>query len=109
MPFPVLGDLPNSAIEPTSLVHPELASGFFTTSAMEPMHITGHSGCLQYFTFKSNEYDTNEYPCMYICILICYILKDKVLRMELLGTYTFLRHLLEISKLYSRICTNLHF
>ena len=123
VPFPTPGDLPNSGMEPTSLVCPALASGFFTTSASwEPLDITGYSGCLQYFTFKtnaaaaaaakslqSNEYDTNEYPCTYICILVCYILKNKVLRMELLGTYTFLRHLLEISKLYPRICTNLHF
>ena len=31
-PFPSLGDLPHSGIEPTSLMSPVLAGGFFTTS-----------------------------------------------------------------------------
>ena len=31
--FPPPGDLPNSGIEPASLVPPALAGGFFTTSA----------------------------------------------------------------------------
>ena len=31
VPFPTPGDLPNPGIEPTSLVSPALASGFFTT------------------------------------------------------------------------------
>ena len=31
LPFPPLGDLPDPGIEPTSLVPPELAGGFFTT------------------------------------------------------------------------------
>ena len=35
LPFPTPGDLPNPGIEPTSLVSPELAGGFFTTSAMK--------------------------------------------------------------------------
>ena len=33
LPFPTPGDLPDPGIEPTSLVSPALASGFFTTSA----------------------------------------------------------------------------
>ena len=33
LPFPTPGDLPNPGIEPTSLVSPALAGGFFTTSA----------------------------------------------------------------------------
>ena len=33
LPFPVLGDLPNPGIKPTSLVSPALAGRFFTTSA----------------------------------------------------------------------------
>ena len=32
-PYPPLGDLSNSEIEPTSLLSPALAGGFFTTSA----------------------------------------------------------------------------
>ena len=31
LPFPTPGDLPNPGIEPTSLVSPALAGGFFTT------------------------------------------------------------------------------
>ena len=31
LPFPPPGDLPNSGIEPMSLVSPDLADGFFTT------------------------------------------------------------------------------
>ena len=30
-PFPISGDLPNPGTEPTSLVSPTLAGGFFTT------------------------------------------------------------------------------
>ena len=33
LPCPPPGDLPNPGIEPTSLVSPALAGGFFTTSA----------------------------------------------------------------------------
>ena len=33
LPFPIPGDLPDPGIEPTSLVSPELAGGFFTTDA----------------------------------------------------------------------------
>ena len=33
LPVPTPGDLPDSGIEPTSLVSPALAGGFFTTSA----------------------------------------------------------------------------
>ena len=33
LPFPPPGDLPNPGIEPTSLMSPALAGGFFTTSA----------------------------------------------------------------------------
>ena len=32
LPFPTPGDLPDPGIEPTSLVSPALAGGFFTTS-----------------------------------------------------------------------------
>ena len=32
LPFPSLGDLPNPGTEPTSLMSPALAGGFFTTS-----------------------------------------------------------------------------
>ena len=31
LPFPILGDLPNPGIKPTSLVSPALAGRFFTT------------------------------------------------------------------------------
>ena len=34
LPFPPLGDLPDSGIEPASLTSPALASRFFTTSAI---------------------------------------------------------------------------
>ena len=33
LPFPSPGDLPDTRIEPTSLMSPALAGGFFTTSA----------------------------------------------------------------------------
>ena len=33
LPFLPPGDLPDSGIEPTSLMYPELAGGFFTTGA----------------------------------------------------------------------------
>ena len=33
LPFPSLGDLPDSGIKPASLTSPALASGFFTPSA----------------------------------------------------------------------------
>ena len=33
LPFPIPGDLPDPGIEPTSLVSPALAGGFFTMSA----------------------------------------------------------------------------
>ena len=33
LPFPSLGGLPDPGIEPTSLMYPVLAGGFFTTSA----------------------------------------------------------------------------
>ena len=35
LPLPTPGDLPAPGIEPTSLVSPALASGFFTTSATQ--------------------------------------------------------------------------
>ena len=44
LPFPPPGDLPDSGIEPVSLVSPVLAGGFFTTStALETLeHFLGH-------------------------------------------------------------------
>ena len=39
LPFPTLGDLPDPGIEPTSLVSPALAGGFFTTAP--PGKLTG--------------------------------------------------------------------
>ena len=40
MPFPTLGDLPDSGIELTSLVSPALAGGFFTIAQPEePMRL----------------------------------------------------------------------
>ena len=44
LPFPPPGDLPDSGIEPVSLVSPVLAGGFFTTStAWETLeHFLGH-------------------------------------------------------------------
>ena len=33
MPFPPPGDLPDLGVEPSSLISPALAAGFFTTSA----------------------------------------------------------------------------
>ena len=32
LPFPTPGDLPDPGVQPVSLVFPELAGGFFTTS-----------------------------------------------------------------------------
>ena len=41
LPCPSPGDLPNPGIEPTSLMSPALAGGFFTTSATwEPQKST---------------------------------------------------------------------
>ena len=34
LPFPTPGDLPNPGIEPTSLMSPALAGGFFTTAIL---------------------------------------------------------------------------
>ena len=49
LPFPTPGDLPDPGIEPTSLVSPVLAGGFFTTSAswealnaVKPLKIVNH-------------------------------------------------------------------
>ena len=39
LPFPPLGNLPNSGIEPASPVSPALAGGFFNTSATWEAHI----------------------------------------------------------------------
>ena len=39
LPCPPPGDLPNPGIEPTSLVSPTLAGGFFTTSATWEEHL----------------------------------------------------------------------
>ena len=36
--FPTPGDLPDPSIEPTSLVSPALAGGFFTTAAAQKPH-----------------------------------------------------------------------
>ena len=51
LPCPLPGDLPNPGIEPTSLISPALAGGFFTTSATweapfkEVMRVkSGHTG-----------------------------------------------------------------
>ena len=33
LPFPPLGDLPDLGVQPTSLMSPALAGGFFTSSA----------------------------------------------------------------------------
>ena len=38
MAFPALGDLPDPGIEPTSLVSPALAGGFFTTAPLGNLH-----------------------------------------------------------------------
>ena len=39
LPLPSPGDLPDPGIEPTSLMSPALAGGFFTTSASWEAHI----------------------------------------------------------------------
>ena len=41
LPFPSPEDLPNAGIEPTSLMSPALAGGFFTTSAAWETEDTG--------------------------------------------------------------------
>ena len=38
VPFPTPGELPKSGIKPESLPFPELAGGFFTTSATSEAH-----------------------------------------------------------------------
>ena len=43
MPFPTQGDLPDSGIETASLMSPELAGGFFTTSATCIQHTHTHT------------------------------------------------------------------
>ena len=43
LPSPPPGDLPNPGIEPTSLMSPALASGFFTTTATWEAHISPQS------------------------------------------------------------------
>ena len=43
LPFPPPGDLPDAGIKPVSLASPELAGGFFTTSANWEAHVVLHS------------------------------------------------------------------
>ena len=43
LPFPPPGDLPDTGIKPVSLVSPELAGGFFTSSANWEAHVFLHS------------------------------------------------------------------
>ena len=43
LPFPPPGDLPDAEIKPVSLASPELAGGFFTTSANWEAHVFLHS------------------------------------------------------------------
>ena len=44
LPFPFPGNLPDSGIEPMSLVSPALAGGFFTTSTWENQDNQKHVG-----------------------------------------------------------------
>ena len=44
LPFPFPGNLPDSGIEPMSLVSPALAGGFFTTSTWENQDTQKHVG-----------------------------------------------------------------
>ena len=54
MPIPTSGDLPDPGIEPTSLMSPALAGGFFTTSAtweaLKPMRPPKAAGRRQALT-----------------------------------------------------------
>ena len=51
LPFTPPGDLPNPQIEPTSLISPALAGGFFTTSATSLLFFDcgDHNKLLKYF------------------------------------------------------------
>ena len=53
LPFPSPGDLPDPGIEPTSLVSPALAGGFFTASATWEAQMSRPSGYLQFWVCYS--------------------------------------------------------
>ena len=53
LPFPSPGDLPDSGIEPTSLVSPALAGKFLTTRATWEAQMSRPSGYLQFWVCYS--------------------------------------------------------
>ena len=60
LPFPSLGDLSSPGIEPTSLMPPALAGGFFTTSVYG-------EGCLRICRYVLG----GEWRCVIVCVLVC--------------------------------------
>ena len=47
LPFPSAGDLPDSGIEPSSLMSPALADGFYTTSTTRTVAVGNPSSCFK--------------------------------------------------------------
>ena len=69
-PCPPPGDLPDPGSEPTSLMSPVLAEGFFTTSATWE----APTGVVSYTSVNETRYQ----PCeKYLIILICVYLRSE--------------------------------
>ena len=73
LPFPSPGDLPGSETEPTSLVSPALAGGFFTTAHSLPPRVSQwvHNKCLINMTDKTQKTDFPGSPVVKTSYLQC--------------------------------------
>ena len=68
-PCPLLGDLPDPGMQPTSLMSPALTGGFFTTSpTWLPSHIHIYTHMCIYVST-----DLHMYTCIYIYVCIIHI------------------------------------
>ena len=64
LPFPPLGDLPNSGIEPTSLAYPALAGRFFTTDSSRKPSLFLDIRSKNFFLRFANAVDLY---CLHVC------------------------------------------
>ena len=62
LPCPSPEDLPDPGINSLSLVSPELASGFFTTSTTWEAHVIDHPSLMLYST---------NFPIKHMCLHLC--------------------------------------
>ena len=74
LPFPTPGDLPDPWIEPSSLVSPALAGGFFTTSAPWEAHVCTQmyiniNAYMSVYTYVCVHTHTYISPRMYVYVL----------------------------------------